>query len=91
MLQDFNWTAVLQNVSYKMIQSFITVKPPFTDISLLRTVCFVPGKRKPFHFSKFNPLNMDTPLKWTLPMAPSMFVFMGFDSKNYINYLLRTE
>ena len=79
MLQDFNWTAVLQNVSYKVIQSFITVKPPFTDTSLLWTVCYVPGERKPFHFSKFNPLNMDTPLKWTLPMAPSMFVVMGFD------------
>ena len=26
------------------------------------TVCFVPGKRKPYIFSKFNPLNADSPL-----------------------------
>ena len=31
-----------------------------TDTSLLRRVCFAPGKRKPFFFSSFNPLNTDT-------------------------------
>ena len=28
----------------------ITVKPRFTDTSLSRAVCFVPGERKPLHF-----------------------------------------
>ena len=33
------------------------------DTSLLQTVCFVPGERQPlsYIFSKFNPVNMDTP------------------------------
>ena len=38
-----------------------TVKPYFTDTSLLRTVCCVPGERKPLHFPKLNALNTDTP------------------------------
>ena len=49
------------------------VKPSFsdarflnTDTSLLRTVWFVPGERKPFYFSKFNPLNGTCPLSVTL-------------------------
>ena len=40
------------------------------DTSLLRTVCFVPGEKSPYIFSKFNPLNMDTPLIRTLSMPP---------------------
>ena len=47
-----------------------TVKLRFTDTCLTRTVCFVPGKRKPLHFFKFNPLYTDTPLIRTLSMAP---------------------
>ena len=44
-----------------------------TDTLLLQTVCFVPGKRKPYIFSKFKPLNTDTPLIGTLSMAPLDF------------------
>ena len=40
------------------------------DTSLLRTVCFVPGEKSPYFFSKFNPLIMDTPLIQTLSMPP---------------------
>ena len=46
------------------------------------------GKESPYIFSKFNPLNTDTLLIWSLPVVPSMFVLMGFDCN--INYLLRT-
>ena len=34
--------------------------PLIMDNSLLRTVCFVPGKKSPYVFSKSNPLNTDT-------------------------------
>ena len=47
-----------------------TVKLRFTDTRLTRTVCFVPGERKPLHLFKFNPLYTDTPLIRTLSMAP---------------------
>ena len=45
-----------------------TVKPRSirTPHQLLQTVCFVPGKRKPLLFSKFNPLNTESPLILTL-------------------------
>ena len=41
-----------------------TVEPRFTDTSLLRTIFIVPGK-SPYIFSKFYPLNTDTPLMRT--------------------------
>ena len=46
--------------------------PLNTNTLLLGTVCFVPGESKPSHifFSKFNLLNTDNPLVWTLSMAP---------------------
>ena len=56
------------------------------DTSFLRTVCFVPEKRKPLNiFSKFNPLNKDTPLLRTLSMPSSESVFTGF---NRIRHLI---
>ena len=64
--------------------------PPYghplnSDSSFLRTICFVLQKRKPLNiFSKFNPLNIDTPLIRTLSMRPpapplSESVFTGFN------------
>ena len=59
--------------------------PPYghplnSDTSFLRTVCFVPEKRRPLNiFSKFNPLNTDTPLIGTLSMPSSESVFTGFN------------
>ena len=35
--------------------------------------------RHPYIFFKFNPLNMDTPLKQTLSVAPSVSLLTGFD------------
>ena len=37
-----------------------TVTPCFTDILLLRTVCFVPAGKRPFIYSNFSRLNTDT-------------------------------
>ena len=51
---------------------WITVKPRFTDIRLIRTLhCYGQfalslGKESPYIFLKFNPLNTDTPSIWTL-------------------------
>ena len=42
--------------------------PLNTDTSLLWTVCFVPGERKPLHFLQI--INKDTPLIRTLSIAP---------------------
>ena len=44
----------------------------FIDTSLLLTVCFVSGERKPLQISKFNLLNMDTPLVRTLPSVGNL-------------------
>ena len=49
------------------------------DTRLILTGCFVPGERKPSYFSKFRPVNTDTPLIRTLSMAPSVSVLTGFD------------
>ena len=35
------------------------------------------GKESPYTFCKFNPLNTDIPLIWTLSMAPARSVFTG--------------
>ena len=85
MLQDFNWAAVLQNVSYKMIQSNPPLRTPHYYLQFALTL----GKEIPYIFSKVNLLNTDTRLIWTISMAPSMFVVMGFDCN--INYLLGTR
>ena len=47
----------------------------------LRTVYLSLGKESPYIFSKFNLLNMDTSLIWTLSMAPSVSILTSFDSK----------
>ena len=53
------------------------------DTSLLRTVCFVPDEKSPYIFSKFNPLNTDTPLIRTLsmpsPPPPALSVLLQCD------------
>ena len=59
---------------------------PFnTNTSLLQTVCFVPGQKKSRTFwiicSKFNLLNTDIPLIWTLSMASSFCVLIGFECR----------
>ena len=57
--------------------------PPYghplnSDSSFLRTSCFVLEKRKPLNiFSKFNPVNTDTPLIRTFSLAPSISVSTG--------------
>ena len=40
--------------------------------SLLRTVCVIPGEESNYIFSKFDPLNTDTPLLQTPSMGPSV-------------------
>ena len=56
-----------------------TVKSRFTDTRLIRTPCYYGqfalslGKESPYIFSKFKPLNTDTPLIGTLSMAPLDF------------------
>ena len=47
----------------------------------LRTVYLSLGKESPYIVSKFNLLNTDTPLIWTLSMAPSVSILTSFDNK----------
>ena len=50
----------------KYNQTLLYGHPLNMDTSLLRTVCFVSGEgESAYIFTKFNPLNMDTPLIWT--------------------------
>ena len=65
-----------------------TINHHFTDSSLLRTVCLVPGERKPSHFLYlFNLLNMDTPLTHTLSLAPSVSILMRFDCNKTVLFV----
>ena len=59
------------------------------DTRLILTGCFVPGERKPSYFSKFRPVNTDTPLIRTLSMAPSVSVLTGFDCIKIHQFLNR--
>ena len=52
-----------------------------TDSLLLWTVYFALENESPFIFSKFNPLNRDTPLIRTLSFHP-VSILMGFDCKS---------
>ena len=67
-----------------------TVKPCFTDTLLLQTPHYYRqfalslGKESPYVFSRFDPLNMDTPLIQTLLMDPSVSQLMGFDCSNVL-------
>ena len=61
------------------------------DNSLLRTVCFVPGEKLAHPvFSKFNPINTDTPIykHFLHCMPPSESVFMGLTVTTMCNDLL---
>ena len=51
----------------------IKVKPCFTDTSLLRTVCFVPGERKPFSLN----LTRLIPTLFIPPPPPPVSVLTG--------------
>ena len=69
---------------------FHTVKPRFTlDTLLIRTPHFYGQfalslrKESPYMFSKFNPLNTDTPFIRTLSMVPSVSVLTEFDCTLY--------
>ena len=51
------------------------------------------GKESPYRqyiFSKYNPLNKDTPFIWTLFMAPLGSVLTGFDCVSIVRVLLLT-
>ena len=70
---------------------FHTVKPRFTlDTLLIRTPHFYGQfalslrKESPYMFSKFNPLNTDTPSIRTLSMVPSVSVLTEFDCTLYL-------
>ena len=56
-----------------------TVKPRFTDTHFYGQFSLSLGKESPYTFSKFNPLNMDTPLIQTLSMASSVSILKKFD------------
>ena len=62
---------IIVHSSVPQLQNYSTVKPRFTDTCLLQTVCFVSGERKPYMFSKFDPL--------TASMDPSVSALTGFD------------
>ena len=71
-----------------------------TDTSSLRTVCFLPGERKPLHFLLSQPAlyKMDTPLIRRLSLVPSVSVLTRFDCTltrlllgPQVNYLLGTD
>ena len=56
-----------------MLQIPLYGHPLNTDTSLLRIVCFALGKRKPFFFSSFNPLNTDTFYCPSVPVLTMQF------------------
>ena len=73
-------------------------KPLFPNTHLIRTrhyyeVALSVGKESPYIFFKFNPLDTDTPLLWTIFMAPSVSVLTGFDCiwKRLVSYENTTE
>ena len=61
----------IESKTLLMCWSHIAWEQPHTNLSL--------GKESPQIFSKFNPLNTDTPLIWTLSISPSVTVLKGFD------------
>ena len=64
-----------------------------TVTSLLRTVCFVPGKQSPYIYSTFNPLNTVTSLLRTVCFVPgkeSPYIYSAFNLLNTVTSLLRT-
>ena len=62
-----------------------TAKPHFMDTRLTQTPCYYRqftlslGNSLPYIFSKFNLLNSDTSLIWTLSMSPSVSILTEFD------------
>ena len=68
--------------SYKLFIAI--VKARFTDNHFIRTILYYGQfslsleKEGNYLFSKFNPLNTNTPLIRTLSMAPSVPVLAGF-------------
>ena len=69
MLDAQRW--IFKNVFSLITPPNFILLPDFT-LSQLSTSHFVPGERKPLHFPKFDLLNTETPLIWTLSMAFSV-------------------
>ena len=73
------------------------VKPCFVDTRLICTPHYYSqfalslGKETPYIFSKFNPLNKDSPLTWTCSIGPSVSVLMGIVCSWRQVGLFRTE
>ena len=68
----------------KYSQILLYGHPLNMDTSLLQTVCFVSGPKKSltfWFFSKFNPLTTGIPLIWTLSMAISLSLLIGFECR----------
>ena len=69
MLDAQRW--IFKNVFSLLTPPNFILLSDFT-LSQLSTSHFVPGERKPLHFPKFDLLNKETPLIWTLSMAFSV-------------------
>ena len=54
----------------------------YTPIIIILKVSFVPREKGLAFFSKFNLLNVDTPLIWTFSKTLSVSVFIGFNCGN---------
>ena len=88
-IETFENTVTLPYYTRASLQ-LVTEEPRFTDTRLIQTLHYYGQfalslvKEGPYIFSKFNPLNTDTPLIRTFSMAPSVSVLTGFDC-NMIN------
>ena len=79
-LLHYSWLSVLLRKPSRQKWRLLTYnintdRPSLRCTSILRTVCFVPGKESSYIFSKFNLLNTDTPLIPTFSMAPSVPIY----------------
>ena len=85
-------------VCFDYSQTPLRGHPLNMDTLLLRTVCFVPGERQPLRFSKFNPLNTDSPLIPIRSISMAIFIFYGcinriwmyFSPKKYLSSTLHS-
>jgi len=76
------------SITKRKITDSVTVDPNRTHYSdfspvLNGTLQFALSmeKQSPYIYSKFNPLNKETPLKRTLSMVPSVSILTEFDRK----------
>ena len=86
------WTLTITYLR-TLFQSWLTLLPPnpafaFRDTHLIQTphyhglFALSLGKESPYIFSKFKPLNKDTPLIWIFSMASSVPLLTWFESIN---------